>query len=177
MNKCIFLDRDGVLNEDRVDYAYTLEHFIILPQVAEALQLLKDAGYLLIIITNQSGIAKGIYTAAEVQKCYDYLQENCNYLLDYQYFAPYHPQYDSASLSRKPDSLLIEKAVAKFNISCQKSWFIGDAERDMIAAKKQNLPTVQIISHKPACNYADYTAQNLWDAAQKIISLESQRQP
>ena len=58
MNKCIFLDRDGVLNEDRTDYVYRVEDFIIPDGVPEALRLLKDAGYLLIVITNQAGIAK-----------------------------------------------------------------------------------------------------------------------
>ncbi|MFM7020294.1 MAG: HAD-IIIA family hydrolase, partial [Aquirufa sp.] len=65
-NKCIFLDRDGVLNVDRVDYVYRMEEFIIPPGVGEALRSLKDAGYLLIVITNQSGIAKGIYKREDV---------------------------------------------------------------------------------------------------------------
>ena len=58
--KCIFLDRDGVLNVDRVDYVYRMEDFIIPKGVPEALIALNEAGYLLVVITNQSGIAKGM---------------------------------------------------------------------------------------------------------------------
>ena len=88
MNKCIFLDRDGVLNVDRVDYVYRVEDFIIPEGTIEALQKLKNAGYLLIVITNQSGIAKGIYTREDVMKCHRYLQEQCGNILDDIYFSP-----------------------------------------------------------------------------------------
>ena len=73
MNKAVFLDRDGVLNHDKVDYVYTIEEFKIFDGVAEALLLLKSEGYKLIVITNQSGIAKGIYTEKAVFDCLDYL--------------------------------------------------------------------------------------------------------
>jgi D-glycero-D-manno-heptose 1,7-bisphosphate phosphatase len=168
MNKCIFLDRDGVLNEDRVDYAYTLDHFKILPRVSEALHLLKSAGYLLIVITNQSGIAKGIYSKEDVKKCFDYLQKHCNYVIDAQYFAPYHPKYDSESLTRKPDSLMLEKAIAKYKIDIQQSWLIGDAERDLLAARKVGVRTIQIIDHKPLSDLADFSAKNLCEASEII---------
>ncbi|MFZ4646995.1 MAG: HAD-IIIA family hydrolase, partial [Gemmataceae bacterium] len=62
MNKCIFLDRDGVLYEDRSDYVYRVEDMVIPQGVTEGLQLLKRAGYMLIVVTNQAGIAKGLYS-------------------------------------------------------------------------------------------------------------------
>jgi D-glycero-D-manno-heptose 1,7-bisphosphate phosphatase len=74
-NKCVFLDRDGVLNEDCPDYLYTLEALVIPEGVAEALKLLKNAGYLLIVITNQAGIAKGLYTADNVYAIHEAMQE------------------------------------------------------------------------------------------------------
>lgn len=73
--KCVFLDRDGVLNVDRVDYVYRLQEFIIPPGVPEALQALKQAGYLLIVITNQSGIAKGIYERKDVYMIHEAIQQ------------------------------------------------------------------------------------------------------
>ncbi|HPI79415.1 MAG TPA: HAD-IIIA family hydrolase, partial [Cyclobacteriaceae bacterium] len=76
-NKCVFLDRDGVLNEDRPDYSYHLEHFRVLPGVPLALRQLKNAGYLLIVVTNQSGISKGVYTQQDMEACHDYLQQVC----------------------------------------------------------------------------------------------------
>ncbi len=144
MNKCIFLDRDGVLNVDRVDYVYKIEDMIILDGVVEALQEFKKAGYLLIIITNQSGIAKGIYTKDDVMKCHDFFQDKCGHLIDSIYFSPYHEKFTSASLTRKPDSLMIEKAIAKYKISPELSWMIGDNSRDMKAAQKAGIKSIFI---------------------------------
>ena len=148
MNKCIFLDRDGVLNEDRTDYVYRVEDFIIPDGVPEALRLLKDAGYLLIVITNQAGIAKGLYTRDDVMTCYNYLQDQCGQLIDDIYYCPHHPKYDSESLTRKPGSLLLEKAIAKYNIEPDESWMIGDALRDMQAGRRVGVRTVRI-AHEP----------------------------
>ncbi|NJL12894.1 MAG: HAD family hydrolase [Microscillaceae bacterium] len=144
MQKAVFLDRDGVLNRDRVNYVYRLADFEILPGVPQALQALKAAGYRLIVVTNQSGIAKGLYTHQEVALCYEYLQQQCGGQIDAHYYAPYHPEYDSASLSRKPDSLMIEKGLARFGVKPAQCWLVGDSERDLVAAKKCHLRTIYI---------------------------------
>lgn len=143
MNKCIFLDRDGVINKDYVDYVYSEDKLEILPGVEEALKTLKDRGYLLIVITNQSGIAKGIYTIEQMRYCHDLIQERCDKLIDHIYFAPGHPSV-SESLSRKPGTLMFERAIAKFGIDIHKSWMIGDKDRDLIPAKKMGLKTIQV---------------------------------
>jgi len=145
--KCIFLDRDGVLNVDRVDYVYRMEEFIIPDGVVESLQALKAAGYLLIVITNQSGIAKGIYKREDVLLIHNALQEACGGVLDDLYFCPYHESYDSASLTRKPGSLLIEKAAAKYDINVEASWMVGDHERDIIAGTRAGVRTIRIGPH------------------------------
>src|SRR5665811_1899720 len=112
--KCVFLDRDGVLNKDYVDYSFKLSRFEILNGVPEALYQLKEAGYLLVVVTNQSGIAQGIYSVRQMEICHIYLQEACDHVIDHIYFSPYHPTV-SASLARKPGTLMFEKAVARFN--------------------------------------------------------------
>ena len=154
MNKCIFLDRDGVLNEDRTDYVYRIEDFIIPAGVPEALRSLKDAGYLLIVITNQAGIARGLYTRDDVMACYNYLQDQCGQLIDDIYYCPHHPKYDTESLTRKPGSLMLEKAMAKYDIEADESWMIGDAMRDMQAGRRVGVRTVRI-AHEPIPS-ADY---------------------
>lgn len=169
MNKCIFLDRDGVLNEDRTDYVYRIEDFIIPDGVPEALRLLKDAGYLLIIITNQAGIAKGLYTRNDVMACYHYLQEQCGQLIDDIYFCPHHPNYDSESLTRKPGSLLLEKAIAKYNIGPGNSWMIGDALRDMQAGKRVGVRTVHITQSPEHTADSDGCAANLLEASRFVL--------
>jgi D-glycero-D-manno-heptose 1,7-bisphosphate phosphatase len=148
MNKAIFLDRDGVLNEDKVDYVYKMEDCKIINNIPQSLKKLKEKGFLLIIITNQSGIAKGIYTQKEVLEVYDFLQKNCENVFDDHYFAPHHPKYTTESLSRKPDSLMLERAIAKYNIDIEQSWFVGDSNRDILAGQKIGIRTIKITHGK-----------------------------
>ncbi len=171
MNKCVFLDRDGVINKDYVDYAYTLDKFQILPNVPRALKDLKEAGFLLVIITNQSGIVKGVYTKEQMQTCHDYMQSEVGGVIDHIYYSPYHPRY-SESLSRKPGTLMFEKAIAKFDISIEDSWMVGDKLRDMQPALKMGLKTIQVDGNDD--KVADYIAPDLFVAAQLILSLEKE---
>ncbi|GGH51159.1 hypothetical protein GCM10007423_54350 [Dyadobacter endophyticus] len=168
LNKCVFLDRDGVLNEDCPDYLYKLEELVIPHGVTEALQMLKETGYLLIVITNQAGIAKGLYTADDVYAIHEAMQRASHNALDDLYFAPFHPSYSGNSLSRKPGSLLIEKAMAKYNIDPGQSWMIGDRDRDMEAGKNVGLKTIHIIPHAEEST-GDYAAVNLLEAAKLIL--------
>ncbi len=141
--KAIFLDRDGVLNKERGDYVWLLEDFKIVHGIIDVLQLLKSKGFLLIVVTNQAGIAKGRYTRDQMHECHDYFQKESGDLIDHFYYAPNHPDY-SASLTRKPDSLMWEKAIAKFDIDPHQSWMIGDKERDLVPAKKFGIKTIRI---------------------------------
>lgn len=138
MNRAIFLDRDGVINEERGDYTFQLADFKILPGVKEALQLLKSAGYLTIVITNQAGISRGIYSQSQMQACHDYLLKECEGLIDDIYFCPWHPTV-SESIMRKPDSVMLEKAIAKYEVNPQQSWMVGDRARDLEAGQKVGL--------------------------------------
>lgn len=162
------MDRDGVLNVDRVDYVYRIEDLIIPDGTVEALRRLKSAGYLLIVITNQSGIAKGIYTREDVIKCHNYFQEQCGNLLDDIYFSPHHEKFTTASLTRKPDSLMIEKAIAKYRIDKQQSWMIGDAHRDIKAGKKAGVRTIHL-TEKPEESFSEITTRNLLEASDVVL--------
>ena len=164
-NKCVFLDRDGVLNVERGDYTYRPEDFELEVRVAEALHLLKQHGYLLIVITNQGGIGKKLYTKQDMLLCHDKLQQGCDHLLDAIYYAPGHPSA-SASLSRKPGTLLFEKAIARFNIDPARSWMVGDQLRDVEAAAKVGIPSVLV--GQPQADYSR-KARNLIEAAQMIV--------
>ena len=135
MNQAIFLDRDGVLNEEIGTYVWQPDKFIICPGVPESLARLKAAGYYLIVVTNQAGIAKGLYTAQQVHACRQKLQQACDNAIDAFYFASGHPDV-SESLMRKPDSLMLEKAIARFRIDPARSWIIGDRLRDLQAGAK-----------------------------------------
>jgi len=145
MNKAIFLDRDGVINVER-GYTYKLEDFIILPDLVEVLQLFLKKGFLLIVISNQSGIAKQLYTQNEVEVLHNYLIEELNrndISISEIYYCGHHPDVSNC-ICRKPDSLFVEKALARFNIDATESFFIGDKERDIEAAKKAGVKGILI---------------------------------
>jgi len=167
MKKCVFLDRDGVINVDCVDYTYKVDEFTIINGVPEALKLLKEHGYMLVVITNQSGIVKGIYDHADMHACHDYLQKETGHLIDYFYYSPYHEKH-TASLSRKPGTLMFERAIARFDIDIQSSWMIGDKERDMLPAKKMGIRTILVPEDGKTTKSSDYMAKDLFDAARFI---------
>lgn len=168
MNKCVFLDRDGVLNKDNPNYTYRVDAFHILDGVIESLQRLKANGYLLVVVTNQSGIAQGIYTEADVHACHQYFQQQSGNIIDHFYFCAYHPSV-TASLSRKPGTLMFEKAIAKFNIDVNASWMIGDRGRDIIPARQLGIKTIQIGDEIEDPDKADHRVTNLREAAAIII--------
>jgi len=133
MKKAVFLDRDGVLNQELGDYVKRREDFEILPHVVEGLQLLQSAGYLLIVITNQGGISKAEYDRAEMNAMHEFMQTHLSQFdinITAIYYCPHHPN-QSNCLCRKPGSLLVEKAVSKFKIDPNQSYFIGDKQRDI----------------------------------------------
>jgi D-glycero-D-manno-heptose 1,7-bisphosphate phosphatase len=168
MNKCVFLDRDGVLNQDLEGYLYRAEDMEIPDGAFEALRRMKDAGYLLIVVTNQAGIAKGLYTKDDVLKCHAHFQDACGHLIDDLYVSPHHPDYTTASLLRKPDSLMLEKAMAKYRIDAKQSWMIGDGERDVLAGKKAGVRTIQV-TRSPEGSRSELTSINLLEASALVL--------
>lgn len=166
MKKCIFLDRDGVLNKDYVDYVFSEEKLEILPGVREALIKFKDQGYLLIVITNQSGISQGIYTEEQMHACHALMQQRCDNIIDYIYFAPGHPSI-SESLSRKPGTLMFERAIARFNVDVKRSWMIGDKDRDLIPGRKLGLRTIQVDLNDSV--HADYKVKSLPECVSIVL--------
>lgn len=148
MNKAIFLDRDGIINVER-GYTHRLEDFVILPDLMETLQILQKKGYLFIIITNQSGIAKDLYTQEDVERIHAYLLNEFkknNILISEIYYCVHHPD-KSRCICRKPDSLFVEKGLARFQIDPLQSYFIGDKERDVEAAAKGGVKGILVPSN------------------------------
>lgn len=146
MRKVIFLDRDGVINFEPNDYTYQVSKFKILDGLLEALNTLKDKGYEFIVITNQGGISKGIYNHNDVNSVHDYMQTQFSKasidLLDV-YYCPHH-SINEKCICRKPGSLMLEKAIAKYNVDKSMSYFIGDSDRDVLAADNAGIKGVKI---------------------------------
>jgi D-glycero-D-manno-heptose 1,7-bisphosphate phosphatase len=149
MRKVVFLDRDGVINRERGDYTYKIEDFELNPGLIEALQHWQRENYAFIVITNQGGIAKGLYNHADVQRLHQHmlklLRENNVEVLDV-YYCPHHDTV-SRCLCRKPGSLLIEKAVACHDVDIEQSFMIGDRDRDVKAAEGLGLRGAKVESN------------------------------
>lgn len=155
MQKAIFLDRDGVLlNDAGRYYIYKTDDIIINNGVIDALKRLTNMGFLLVVISNQGGIAKQIYTKEDVENIHSELKRQFKIegidIKEY-YYCPHHSDVEKC-LCRKPEPLLIEKALARFNIDPNKSFMIGDNKRDIDAGKKVGLSCIKI---KPNKNLLD----------------------
>ena len=146
MNKVVFLDRDGVINREIGDYVYSLKNFEFNLGLEQALKRWSKLGYSFAIVTNQGGISKSLYTSKEVHIINDYLRnwfiERSLNLLTILY-CPHHNTIESC-ICRKPDSLMLEKIIARYEVSIEDSFMIGDSERDIHAAQKIGLKSVQI---------------------------------
>ncbi|MBC7447023.1 MAG: HAD family hydrolase [Hymenobacteraceae bacterium] len=170
-HRAVFLDRDGVLNRERGDYTWRVEDFEVLPDVPDALARLHAAGFRLVVVTNQAGVAKGLYSLQEVDDCHQKLQAAVGGLIDAFYVAPNYPAV-SESLGRKPGALLLEKAIARFELDPAQCWFVGDRGRDMAAGQRVGVRTIRVGAVEVADNAprADFYAVNLGEATDLMLA-------
>ena len=155
MKKALFLDRDGVINHDPGDYTYSLAEFHILPTVMEALQLAQSKGYLIILITNQGGVAKQLYSEETVHEIHQYFINECNkngVEITQIYYSIDHPEVGN-SISRKPHSLMIERALQRFQIDPKASFMIGDRDRDVQCAEGAGVKGIKMEVNGPLLDY------------------------
>ena len=150
MKKAIFLDRDGTINVEK-DYIYKSEDLVFEEGSIEALKTFKNLGYILIVVSNQSGIARGYFTEADLNifnnNMNEILKKNGVEITEF-YCCPHHPdgigKYKKVCECRKPNNKMIEDAIEKYNIDREKSYMIGDKISDIGAGLKSNLKTVLV---------------------------------
>ena len=150
MKKAIFLDRDGTINVEK-DYIYKSEDLVFEEGTIEALKTFKNLGYILIVISNQSGIARGYFTEEDLNifnnNMNEILKKNGIGITEF-YCCPHHPdgigEYKKVCECRKPNNKMIEDAIKKYNIAREKSYMIGDKTSDIGAGLKSNLKTVLV---------------------------------
>ncbi len=149
MQKAVFLDRDGVLNRELGDYVRCLNDFELLPNVFEALRVIQSRGYLLVIVSNQSGISQGFYSESTLEVIHQYLLKSLideGIFVSELYYCRHHPSVEQC-LCRKPKSLLVEKALARFDIDAAVSFFVGDRQRDIDCAERVGVKGILIDSN------------------------------
>jgi len=146
MNKALFLDRDGVINYD-YGYVVTTKRLKFRPQIFEICNTAKARGYLIVIITNQSGVGRGYFTYQEFEEFMSHILSTFasnSIKIDRYYYCPFHPDnglgfFKKDSFDRKPNPGLILKALKQLNIDPESSIFIGDNKSDFIAAMQANI--------------------------------------
>lgn len=144
--KILFLDRDGVLNRERGDYVTSTEELILNTGSVSFLQTAMQHQYKLIVITNQGGIAKNLYSKETLQSIHSKLQallKELEIVVDAFYYCPHHP-IQGKCLCRKPDSLLLEKALHRYQAQASDCLFIGDKNRDIEAGEKAGIKSILV---------------------------------
>lgn len=150
MIKLILLDRDGVINKELGAYVTNPDDFELLPHVIPNLIKLKNAGIKVVVVTNQGGIAKGLYTHQTLSKIHDKLNNALlpqGLVFDEIYYCPHHPDFGKC-LCRKPASIMVEKALAKFGIDAKDAHMIGDTQRDVDAANAAGVKATRVESNQ-----------------------------
>jgi D-glycero-D-manno-heptose 1,7-bisphosphate phosphatase len=145
-NPAVFLDRDGVINVDK-GYVHKQADFEWMPGAREAIKYANENGFLVIVVTNQSGIARGYYTEADVKALHRWMNKHlaeCGARIDAFYYSPYHPdgtirEYRRVSDCRKPGPGMLLQAFADRPIDKARSFLIGDNEKDMAAAAQAGI--------------------------------------
>lgn len=177
--KACFLDRDGVLNVE-ISYLHEPEKLKLEKYVPEALKLLKENGFKLIVITNQAGVARGMYEEKDILSVHEKMQELLQahgVQIDKFYYCPHHPKFTGKCDCRKPGTALFAQAEADFDIDMSRSYMIGDRLSDIQAGENALCKKTFLVK----TGYGIETifansdrsfniAENILDAAQQIIA-------
>jgi D-glycero-D-manno-heptose 1,7-bisphosphate phosphatase len=191
--RAVFLDRDGTIIRD-LEYLGDPAEMEFLPGAPEALRTLHEAGFLLVVITNQSGVARGLFDEAACREVNDRFVEvlaGQGVPVTAVYYCPHLPgaavpEYDMECECRKPGTALFRQAAEEFDIDFARSWAVGDSLRDLQPAKKLGARTVLVLTGKgagqaslpEARSAADRTAADIREAAEIIIeSADSPHTP
>ena len=143
--KTVFVDRDGVINQERSDYVKSISELEIYPNVAKNIKLLKDAGFLVVVITNQSAVNRGIITHEIINQIHNSIQDHLKKhgtFLDGFYYCPHIPNENCNC--RKPKPGLLQQAILEWNVDLNSSWMIGDSDSDIEAADSVGCKAIKI---------------------------------
>ena len=186
MKKVVFIDRDGVINKDpggwtEYNYVTTWKEFIFLPNSIKALRRLNDAGYDIVVVSNQAGISKGYYSKRQLdeinQNMINKIEENGAKLKKVYYCI--HQDSDNCSC-RKPKTGLFKQAERELNIKSAGNYFIGDGKADIEAGKRINMRTVLVLSGKTDLEKVDswsikpdYIFEDLSEAVNFVLNEDT----
>lgn len=186
MNQAVFLDKDGTLIED-VPYNVDLDRIRLCDGAIEALRSLHTAGYKLIIISNQSGVARGFFSETALMEVNRHLRELLGVPLSGFYYCPHHPHGTVAKFAidcdcRKPKPGMLLRAARDHDIDLTRSWFIGDILNDVEAGRAANCRTILIDNGNETewvlnrSRLPDHIVANLTEAARIVAAIDQPTQ-
>ena len=178
MRPAVFLDRDGTLIKE-CHYLSRPEDLALFPWTAQALEMLAGAGYALVLVSNQSGLARGIFDEAQLLAVQERLVEALtavDVVLDGLYHCPHHPDFDGPCGCRKPATGMVDRAVNDLGLDLVGSWVVGDKADDMNLAQAAGLEGILVRSGHGAPaeatgagERATVVVENLLEAARYIV--------
>ncbi len=193
MRKAIFLDRDGTINIDINGYVNNPHDFELYPFAAEAISIMNNMDFLVFVVTNQSGIARGYYSLKglnEIHEKMNILLREKNAKVDEIFFSPYHIKgkiepYNISHEDRKPHVGMFKKAHEKYKFNIKKSYMIGDKYTDIAFGKRAGLITIlvftgfgkkEFLNDRKSWEYQpDFVVKDMLVAANLISKLEGQK--
>lgn len=178
--KAVFLDRDGVINKDRLDFVKSWEEFEFLPSAMEALAILAKTPYRIVVISNQSGIGRGLLSEATLQEIHARMIdqiESCGGRIDAVYYCPHSP--DAGCRCRKPAPGLFLAAAQELGIDLTSSWAVGDRQRDVQAANRVGLSSILLdrtlpdVDETPEVQLKFVRAADLVEAIRIVLNTQA----
>jgi D-glycero-D-manno-heptose 1,7-bisphosphate phosphatase len=173
--KAVFIDRDGTLVEE-VNFLSRVEDLHLFSYTSESIRLLKENGFLVIVVTNQSGIGRKIFSENSMHVIHEKIQTELAGMIDAFYFCPHLP--GEGCRCRKPNIGMIEKACADFSIDLEKSWMIGDKQLDVETGFSAKIKTALVLTGygekavKSLEQKPDLITENLLNAVEKIVEKQ-----
>ena len=186
MAKAVFIDRDGVINQKprEGEYVTSWDDFHFLPGIAEAVMLLKQAGYAVIVVTNQRCVARGLLAVSELEEIHKRMRESLSRsgaMLDGVYYCPH--DHESSCNCRKPAPGMLLAAAQTLGLDLPSSWMVGDSETDIQAGKNAGCKTAQVLdagekdlAGGKGAGYlggAEVTASSLLDSVHEILQWDA----
>jgi D-glycero-D-manno-heptose 1,7-bisphosphate phosphatase len=178
MKKAVFLDRDGVINRKAPEGQYVTrwKDMAFLPGTSDAIQLLNRSGFLVIVVTNQRCIAKGLLTSHGLEFLHARMRQefqSAGAIIDAIYYCPHENEPPCGC--RKPEPGMLLNAARDYDIDMAASWIVGDSELDVEAGRSAGCRTVRVIEkNKSADTGAELVASSLLDAAYKILQVQAE---
>jgi D-glycero-D-manno-heptose 1,7-bisphosphate phosphatase len=185
MNRAVFLDRDGVITQEPPHYAHKVSQLKLVPKSADAIRLLNENGFLVVVACNQAGIARGYYREEDAILFNQAMKDNLareGARIDAMYYCPHHPEakierYRVNCNCRKPEPGMLIRAEKELNLDLMQSFMVGDKLSDIEAGKRAGCKTIMVRTGqgveelKAKQVECDYVANDLYDAVRHMIGM------